>query len=65
MPLPKRMKWSSRFHFAWRILTGQLNAVNTVQTPLLYEVTLRNRNKTWYKKRDEGKFPFLEPEDDQ
>lgn len=64
VPMPKRMPISNRVVLAWHILLGRYNQVGKVQTRLLEEITLRNRNKEWYQKRDEGKFPFLDPEDD-
>lgn len=64
MPMPKRMPISHRIELAWDILLGRYNQVRQVQTRLLNEVTLRNRNKEWYQKRDEGKLPFVDPEDD-
>lgn len=48
---------------AGRILRGEFNQVHQLQTGLLEEITLRNRNKEWYENRDAGKYPWLEPED--
>lgn len=60
MPMPPRMPWDLRFSLAWKILTGQMNSIGATQTPLLYEVKLRNRNKEWYANRDAGRYPFYD-----
>lgn len=65
MTMPKRMPWSHRWPLAWDILMGRYNQVLQVQTRLLNEITLRNRNKEWYQKRDEGKIPFVDPNDEE
>ena len=62
MPMPKKMSLSLRFGLAGQILRGKFNVVSKTQTGLLEEMTLRNRSKEWYKNRDEGKYPWLEPE---
>lgn len=62
MPMPKRMPISHRCNLALRILFGRYNVIQQTQTRLLEEITLRNRNKEWYQKKDEGRFPYLEPD---
>lgn len=47
-----------------RILRGEFNVVRQSQTKLLEEITLRNRNKEWYKHYDAGRYPFVEAEDE-
>lgn len=47
-----------------RILRGEFNVVRQSQTKLLEEITLRNRNKEWYKNYDAGRYPFVEAEDE-
>lgn len=62
MPMPKRIPIGSRWSLALRILFGRYNVIQHTQTRLLEEITLRNRNKEWYQKKDEGKFPFIDPD---
>ena len=64
MPMPKKMSWGDRIELAMRILWGHFNVIGQVQTRELEELKLRNRNKEWYKKYDEGKYPFIEAEDE-
>jgi hypothetical protein len=64
MPLPKRMPIGMRIDLAAAILAGKYNKVGGTSTHLLKEITLRNRNKEWYENRDAGKYPWLEPSDD-
>ena len=63
MPMPKKMSWGQRVELAMRILWGHFNVVSQIQTSHLEEIKLRNRSKEWYKKYDEGKYPFIEAED--
>lgn len=63
MPMPKKMSWGQRVELAMRILWGHFNVVSQLQTSHLEEIKLRNRSKEWYKKYDEGKYPFIEAED--
>lgn len=56
------MTWSQRWSLAFRILKGDFNVVRQNQTRILEEMTLRNRNKTWYDNKDAGKYPFVEDE---
>lgn len=63
MPIPKKMSIGDRITLASRILAGQFNVIGQTQTRHLEELKLRNRNKEWYKKYDEGKYPFIEAED--
>ena len=63
MPMPKKMSIGDRIALASRILTGHFNVISQTQTRHLEELKLRNRNKEWYKKYDEGKYPFIEAED--
>lgn len=65
MPMPEKMSWSQRVELAMRILWGHFNVIQQVQTHTLEEIKLRNRNKEWYKKYDEGKYPFVEAEDEK
>lgn len=60
MPMPKKMPWSNRLGLAWAILRGKYNVVNQIQTSLLEEMKLRNRNKQWYTNLDAGKYPYME-----
>ena len=62
MPMPKKMSWGQRFELAMRVLWGQFNVVKQVQTSLLEEITLRNRNKQWYENKDAGRYPFVDEE---
>ncbi len=62
MPIPSKMPWSNRWNLAMRILRGEFNQIHQVQSRLMEEITLRNRNKEWYENRDAGKYPWLEPE---
>lgn len=64
MPMPKKMPWLSRLNLARRILLGQFNVIGSTVTQNLEELKLRNRSKEWYKKYDEGKYPFVEAEDE-
>jgi len=64
MPMPKKMAFSDRVELAGRILRGDFNVVSQLQTRELEEIKLRNRNKEWYRKYDEGKYPFIEAEDE-
>lgn len=64
MPMPKRMPIGARWSLAIRILFGRYNVIHQTQTRLLEEITLRNRNKEWYRKKDEGRYPFVEAEDE-
>ena len=63
MSMPKKMSIGDRIALASRILAGQFNVISQTQTRHLEELKLRNRNKEWYKKYDEGKYPFIEAED--
>ena len=47
---------------ALRILRGDFNVVRQNQTRILEEMTLRNRNKTWYANKDAGRYPFVDDE---
>lgn len=63
MPMPKKMSIGDRVALASRILAGHFNVIGQTQTQHLEELKLRNRSKEWYKKYDEGKYPFIEAED--
>lgn len=60
--MPKKMTWSQRWSLALRILRGDFNVIRQNQTRILEEMTLRNRNKTWYDNKDAGKYPFVDDE---
>lgn len=62
MPMPKKMPVVDRLALAGRVLLGQFNVVKQVQTSLLEEITLRNRNKQWYENKDAGRYPFVDEE---
>ena len=64
MPMPKKMTFLERLELAMRVMWGHFNVVSQTQTQHLEELKLRNRNKEWYKKYDEGKYPFVEAEDE-
>ncbi len=64
MPMPKKMSWADRLELALRILLGLFNVIRQVQAGNgLEELTLRNRDKTWYENYDAGKYPLKEAED--
>ena len=64
MPMPKKMSIGDRIALASRILTGHFNVIGQVQQGNgLEELKLRNRDKEWYRKYDEGKYPKVEAED--
>lgn len=64
MPMPKKMSIGDRLELALRILWGHFNVIGQVQQGNgLEELKLRNRDKEWYRKYDEGKYPKVEAED--
>lgn len=63
--MPKKMPMSHRLNLAGRILRGEFNQVRVVETRLLEEITLRNRNKEWYENRDAGRYPYLDGEEEE
>lgn len=63
--MPKKMPMSHRLNLAGRILRGEFNQIRVVETRLLEEITLRNRNKEWYENRDAGRYPYLDGEEEE